>query len=155
MGDLYKEILKYIKIRARSSGEVKLFLKERGVLPNNIDQYIIKLEEDALLNDSKFCENRIYYRLQGKHWGKLRIQTELLLLGVEKSLIQSELDKIPLDLWQESCTKLIRKKKFDKKIPTDILKLKKKLLAGGHEESIIQKAFADLEIPSPQYIEQI
>lgn len=153
MGDFYKQILKYIKLRDRSSSEIIVFLKEKGVSETLINRYIQNLQEDHLIDDHRFTKNRIHYRLNSKYWGIHRIKTELLLVGIAKEIINEELDRIDEEQWLQSCIHSIEKRKFDRQSPGAIANLKKKLLAVGHEEAIIHKAFKQLDISSEFLLE--
>lgn len=147
LSNAYNKVIKLIKLRDRSSQEIEHFLLKEGVDESLISKFIKNLEEDGLLNDLKFAQNRIASRVNLKSWGKLRIKGELLSLGISKEIIDEELAKVEEEEWIKQATKLLKKylqsTTYQKR--KDINSVRKKLLLMGYEEDIIQKVLKNSE----------
>jgi regulatory protein len=136
--DAYSKIVKLVKVRDRSIREVKDYLLSWGISDELIPGFIDKLKEDHLLDDDRFAENRVFSRAFRKYWGKKKIQSELLIFGIDQEVIDRELIKISKNQWLENALHLIQKNKTRTYTTTnDVRKLHYKLQSAGYEEDTI------------------
>ena len=102
--------------RDHSHKELFAKLSLRGFESNEISVALDKLQLENLLNDERFSESYIRYRVK-KGFGPLRIQNELVEKGIEYELIQAYLGEYEsqwFGLMQQQ-----RQKKFGACIPDD------------------------------------
>jgi regulatory protein len=91
-------------------------LAQRGFDEQEIVSALAQLESENLLNDKRFAESYLNYRIQ-KGFGPLRIRHELGDKGIAPELIEIEMEKCA-DLWGELIQQQ-REKKFGALIPQD------------------------------------
>ncbi len=79
-----KAVYRFLSYRERSRGEVRHFLEQKGV--RNAEALLHRLETEGLLNDARFAQNRLEYRLRNGY-GPLSIRQEFRAVHLEESLI--------------------------------------------------------------------
>lgn len=154
----YNWALKYIGYRMRTKKEVEKKLKEKfeklkledeenEQVSKIITEILVKLENLEIISDKKFVESYIEDRKKVKPSGEHRIKRELLQKGVDKELIEKEIER---NLKKEDqillAEKIIEKKAilyqglsvFEKK-----KKLTEHLLRRGFNYSTIKEVLAD------------
>ena len=98
----YRELFDKLKLRDFDTDDITLALD--------------KLQSENLLNDERFTESYVHYRMQ-KGFGPLRIKKELSDKGVDSELIQNQIAKYDA-VWFELMEKQ-RNRKFGEEIPAD------------------------------------
>ncbi|WP_025270607.1 regulatory protein RecX [Hippea sp. KM1] len=92
----YKEALKYslglLGKRDYSKKEIQERLKKRGVSEVDIERVVEKLEDSGFLDDRRYAENYVFFRLK-RGYGKLRIRHELILKGIDESIVDGALSE--------------------------------------------------------------
>jgi regulatory protein len=83
-----------LKLRDRSSGEIKEKMERKGFLKEEIEATMKDLTEKGLLDDQRFVENYLRYQLQLKPQGKYRLKMRLIQLHLENDLINQALNRI-------------------------------------------------------------
>jgi regulatory protein len=91
-------------------------LRLRNFEADDISSALDKLLSENLLNDERFTESYVHYRVQ-KGFGPLRIKNELSEKGIDGELVQSQME-IYDSIWSELMQKQ-RIKKFGAEIPED------------------------------------
>jgi len=98
---LYSRALFYLKFRPRSEKEVSDYLKKiiKKKSWDDIDpqKVITTLKEQGLINDKNFVDWFLQSRLSGKPKSQWLIKKELLLFGVDESLIDESLSKLKIN----------------------------------------------------------
>ena len=140
----YSLVLRFISTRDRSSQEIKEFLTKKGADPEFIQEVIRKLQDERLLDDGRFASNRIYFRMTHKLWRINRITSELLIFGIHKEIIKSELSKITKEAWLSNCNKLIQKKVKFPLSKEALPKLHRQLRSYGYLDTEIKNCLKNL-----------
>ncbi len=102
--------------REHSFKELYEKLRLRGFEPDEIDVALEKLVSENLLNDDRFTESYVHYRVQ-KGFGPLRIKNELSDKGIDNEIIQNQMESYE-SAWSELMQQQ-RIKKFGAEIPAD------------------------------------
>ncbi len=102
--------------REHSFKELYDKLRLRGFEPDEIDVALEKLVSENLLNDDRFTESYVHYRVQ-KGFGPLRIKNELSDKGIDNEIIQNQMESYE-SAWSELMQQQ-RIKKFGAEIPAD------------------------------------
>jgi regulatory protein len=147
--------IKFLSYRARGTKEVEEKLKEKGFGPSEIKQTIDRLTGAGYLNDEVFARERASLRLRVKHWGAMKIASELKTKGVSSEIIGKVLGEVNEALETETALKALEKwarknrvtlKKEKKGL---ILKAMRHLKSRGFSTSVISstlKDFGELEV---------
>ena len=98
----YKELFDKLRLRNFETDDISIALD--------------KLQSENLLNDERFTESYVHYRVQ-KGFGPLRIKNELSEKGVDSELVHNQME-VYNSIWSELMQKQ-RIKKFGAEIPED------------------------------------
>lgn len=82
-----------LKFRSHSRKEISDRLKKKDFEPQTINKVISFLQEKRFLNDKDFCRAWIESRIK-RAFGFKRIRRELGLKGIEKQIIDSQIQEI-------------------------------------------------------------
>ncbi|MEW6457217.1 MAG: regulatory protein RecX, partial [Acidobacteriota bacterium] len=88
---IFVSALRILKFSDKSSKELKRKLEKKGFKNPEIDKTIRELQRLDYLNDKKFAENFIRYKISTKSWGQERIRNELRRKGIENEDIENAL----------------------------------------------------------------
>jgi regulatory protein len=91
--EAYKRALKFLGYRARSEAEVRTKLIQAGFSPKIIEPTIEKLRSLKLLDDEAFARSFAQARMEDRGYGPLRVERELRLKGIAKTLVGRILDE--------------------------------------------------------------
>ena len=123
--DIYNKVVKYILKRRRSEREVLLYLNKFETNENDKGKIIDKLKEINLINDDEYCRAYINDKLYLSKDGINKIKSNLLKENISISTIESELNNVDKDIFDERLEKLIIKKiKSNNKYSNSYLKQK-------------------------------
>ena len=112
--ELYNKALKYVLTKMRSIYEVDKYLEKLEVKENSRKEIINKLKDINLLNDKVYASAFISDKIYLSNDGPLKIKNDLLNKQVDESIIDEELSKYDLDIFEEKIKKIISKKKNNK-----------------------------------------
>jgi regulatory protein len=99
-----------LKFRPRSSKEISQRLKKKHFDPSAIKEIVTYLEEKSFLNDREFARAWIESRIK-RGYGLKRVRRELALKGVDKPIIDAQIEKIKERYCEEdSLTRLAEQK---------------------------------------------
>lgn len=136
--DIKDTALKYLASRARTSGEMRKHLKEKGFDAEDIQHVIEQLEGLHYLDDADYCAQYFDYAFR-KGRGLLRVKRELEEKGVDREVIQ-----IALEDYEGGETELERAEKqaakvAEGRIPDQKLmgKIGRRLTALGYSSDIV------------------
>jgi regulatory protein len=85
--------LRFLGHRARAVKEVRDKLRENEFSDADIEDTIETLKQAGLLNDAEFARMFINDALSAKATGRMLLRRRLLLLGVEKEIVESALQR--------------------------------------------------------------
>ena len=135
----------YLRRRERCVFEVREHLKKISHT-SNIDDLIEELQETGLVDDSRFCENRIRYRVKNSRWGDDKIRFELKKLRIANELIEKYITTVPLEEWLPSLEKVLRKTGFSDSGGFDeIVEVRKKLSGKGFSDALSYKLLKEFK----------
>lgn len=106
----YKESLRYISRRSRTSQEVRQLLKRKGYDGETIDPVIDRLTERNYLNDAMFAQTWAGRRISSSQYGRNRIQQELKEKGLKREDISTALEGIDAQEELKSAMRAAQKK---------------------------------------------
>lgn len=132
--DKYNIALNYIRVRLRSTKEIKEYLLRKKIEKEDIELIVDKLTKTNNLNDDYFSKCFIKDKFRFTSWGPYRIKQELKKLGIDDELINNNITIISEEEIDEKLDKLINKQiksnhkklddyKFKNKIYTNLVKL--------------------------------
>lgn len=82
---------RFVSSRERSSGEVTLYLRRKGMTSaEKLSAALGTLTELGLVNDRRFAENRAHYRFE-HGFGPVYVREELLRLRIERGIVEDVL----------------------------------------------------------------
>lgn len=88
----FDKALKYATYRMRTEKEVKSYMREKGYLPETVNEVMGKLREYGFIDDERFCKE--YVAIYGARVGKKKIEMDLKRLGAKSSAIENALQSI-------------------------------------------------------------
>jgi regulatory protein len=91
--EAYKRALKFLGYRARSEAEVRTKLIQAGFSPKTVEPTLEKLRSLKLLDDEAFARSFAQARIEDRGYGPLRLEQELRLKGIGKTLVGRILDE--------------------------------------------------------------
>ena len=138
--DKYNIALKYIKVRLRSTKEIKEYLLKKKIELEDIELIIEKLIKTNNLDDDYFSKCFIKDKFRFTSWGPYRIKLELKKLGVDEEYINKNINIISNEEIDKKLDKLINKQiKSNHKL--DNYKLRNKIYANlvklGYDASYV------------------
>lgn len=136
--DIKDTALKYLASRARTSGEMRTRLLEKGFEAEEIQQVIKQLEELHYLDDADYCARYFDYAF-GKGKGTLRVKRELEEKGVDREVIQIALEDYEGAQTELERAKLQAAKIAEGRLPDQKLmgKIGRRLTALGYSSDIV------------------
>jgi len=85
--------IKFLSYRARSEAEVRTKLAQSGFSLKIIEPTLAKLRSLKLLDDEAFARSFAQARIEDRGYGPLRLERELRLKGLAKTLVGRILDE--------------------------------------------------------------
>ena len=135
-----KKLENYCAYQERCHKEVRDKLKEMRMIPEAIDQIMVRLIEQNYLNEERFAKAFVRGKFRIKKWGKNRLVRELKFRDISKFSIESALKEIDPDEYYNTLDDLI-KKRIDQVKEKNIYKKKRKvadyLLYRGWESHLV------------------
>lgn len=108
--DAYYRALKYINTKLRTELEIRKYLFRYEFSNDQIDYAISRLKADGYINESLYVQAFINDSITLSLNGPKKIKDTLNKLGLNETLIDSYLSKIPSDTWLPRIKKIVEKK---------------------------------------------
>lgn len=143
----YNKCLKYILAKQRTENELRDKLTKLSLNKIDIDKIIARLREEKYLDDDKYVQSYINDEILLKLNGPKKIYNDLKKLGFNENLINTYLDKVDNDIWEEKVNKIMNKKlKTSKNISKKMfeIKLKKDYQNLGYYENQYNIVFSNI-----------
>ena len=138
---VYDIALKYISIKMRTEKEIRLYLTKKEIDNVLIEKTINKLKENGYINDKLYTKSYIVDKVNLNKYGPNKIKNELIKLGINKTIIEEELNNINVNDINNNLENLIDKKiKSNRSYGGDILRqklLKEFVNKGYNKQNII------------------
>lgn len=148
INDIKKKLEYYCAYQERCHGEVVKKLNELRVSQNDADEIIVHLINENFLNEERFAQNFARGKHRIKHWGKVRIVSELKVRDISQVNINTALKEIPEGDYLDAFEKLAEKS-WESISETNDLKKRKKfcdyLIRKGYETDLIYSKLKELE----------
>lgn len=123
--DAIDKAIKYISVRLRSTKEIKDYLIKKGYSLDVVEAAIKELLNNKYLNDDIFTKAYIKDKLTFTSKGDYKIKMELVQLGIDNNIIESNIAMIDEDMLINRIKKSIEKDiKTNKKYKGIVLKNK-------------------------------
>ena len=113
---LYQSSLHFLSYRPRSEREIRNFIK-RKLRNNDIDpteKIISELKKEKLINDEEFVQWWIEQRLEFNPKGLRVLKQELYAKGIDREVIENELEKIDKSHLAAAAIKFLERKSANK-----------------------------------------
>lgn len=127
--------------------EVIQKLREMRMIPIAIDDIVVHLIQNGFLNEERFAQSFARGKFRHKKWGKVRIKRELKMRGLSLFIIDSAMQEIDDEEYNEVFDFLAEKKKNEIK-EKNIYKAKRKLadylLYRGWESDLVYDKINEL-----------
>ena len=102
--------IKYISNKMRTRKEIYNYLKKKEFSKNEIDNTIEYIEKNGLINDEKYIKAYIYDRFHLTSDGPNKIKSSLINEGMDKNIIEQNINEISDSEIIEKLDKLVIKK---------------------------------------------
>jgi len=140
-----KKIFQYCAYQERSTFQVLQKLKEYSLEIHEIEDIIAELKANRFLDDERYIKSFVRGKFRNCHWGKLKIEQELLMQNFDKESIQMALNEIEEDEYLETLENIaIKKLKSFSKDAYRVQKTTKFLLQKGYEIELVQKIIKNI-----------
>ena len=138
---------RYCAYQERCEKEVEMKLKGWKVKPSVAEQVIIILKEENYIDDERFARVFASGRFRIKHWGRTKITNELRGKGITDDRIQSALEEIDEEEYENGLKELLLKKNREIKEEDPFLRKKKLVsfaMGKGFEYSIVNEVVGEV-----------
>ena len=105
-----KRMERYCSYQERCHKEVNQKLYSMYMIPEAIDQIVVKLMQDNFLNEERYAKAFVSGKFRIKKWGKQRLKRELKQKDIGKTLITMALQTITDQDYIETFDALAEKK---------------------------------------------
>lgn len=140
---------KYCAYQERCQSEVRIFLQERDLTPDEIEEVIAELISDNFINEQRFANAFVRGKFNIKGWGKFKIKSALAAKQVSETCVNEALENIDQDEYKAALRETAEKKSREKGgFPLSIEnknKVFKYLLSKGFEADYITEALNTLQ----------
>lgn len=134
---------KYCAFQERSHSEVRHKLLEYGLRGKGLEEVMVKLIDEGFLNEERFAIAFAGGKFRMKHWGKKKIEQELMRRGISDYLIEKALRELKPEDYEGALQILLEKKAAslkDRNIFARKQKLSTFLISKGYESQAVFKA---------------
>lgn len=150
--EIWPKIRRYVLQRDRTIREIHTYLKTKhGFSTDLIHSVVEKLIELDFLNEARFAENRIRYRLQNAK-GPLWVRQELRTLGISSEVIEEKMNDVEPESWTETAYQLAEEKLKQWMQKEDCKdRIRRFLIGRGFPGEMTQNAVRQLEENYPHW----
>lgn len=141
--------LQILSYRPRSTSEIDEKLRSKGFSSKTRENVLVKLINAGYLDDVRFAELWVNYRIQEDNMGSQRIRRELLQKGISREIIDSSLEHMSFkDEFNNAMTVAEKRLPRYKNVSSDVRKrrLVHFLLRRGFSCEVATKVLNSLEI---------
>jgi len=117
-----------LKFRLRSENEIRQRLKNKEFNPETIESTLSFLKEKGFIDDNYFAKTWVESRIK-KPLGIIRLKAELSIKGIDKAIIDSQINEIKKSYFEEGVVGEIAKDRLNKLKDIDPQKAKKRVYA--------------------------
>ncbi|MFT9426935.1 MAG: RecX family transcriptional regulator [Sporolactobacillus sp.] len=144
----YHAALHFLSFRMRSEHEMRLYLKKKDFLPEQINRAIERLTADKLLDDRAFAASFVRTRLELSSKGPQLIYRELLQAGIDQTIAQQSVEFYPSDLQIENARKYLMKQTVSIKNRKSAVEsrqiLSRQLMQRGFSQEVSQQVIQEI-----------
>ena len=90
---MFEYAVGYLARRAASSAELAVKLRAKAANPADVDHSIARLREIGYLNDERFAESFVTWRVENEGFGKARLLSDLRARRVPSSLAEPAVEQ--------------------------------------------------------------
>ena len=135
-------LMSFCAYQDRTELEVRKRLLKLECIDEDANLIVKMLKEDNFLNEARFVESYISGKMSHKKWGINKVKYKLKLLGVDENLVDSGLENVDNEQYEQTIYELcIKKMKTTKSNSTFELKTKliNYLSSKGYEFGVLMK----------------
>jgi len=110
VSEAFRKIAYFCAYRERSVKETKEKLFGFDLDPEVVEELILKLQEEKYLDERRFAESYAGGKFRIKKWGKIKIKMGLKAHGVPALMIQTALEMLPEEEYEETLKRLFEGK---------------------------------------------
>ena len=148
LNELKQKLEHFCAYQERCHQEVIQKMRGMAVDSNSIDEIVVYLIENNFLNEERFACSFARGKHRIKHWGNVRINTELKARNISQNIIAIALKEIATDEYSTSFHTL-SERHWESLLEKNELKKRKKfcdfLLRKGFESNLVYQKVKDLE----------
>ncbi len=122
--EMYNLALNYMSFKMRSESEIRDYLIKKDASSEIVNQIIDDFYSKNILNDKLYIKSYINDSVNLKDIGPLKIKNELIKKGFNEELISEYLNTFKDDIWEDKIRKQIKKYLSNKRLSTNMIKLK-------------------------------
>ncbi len=140
--DALAKAQKYCAYQERSYFNIKKKLAQWGIVGNETNLIIEKLEKENYLSEQRFANLYVNSKVHQNKWGKNKIRAELIKHEVSQNNIYCALEKVDMVEYKNNLRYLAKKKEKElrENIPEKrLIKLKSFLYSKGYEIEMINE----------------
>jgi regulatory protein len=93
LSELWDYALKSAAMKAQSTGQMRTRLRQRALLPEDVEATLDKLKEYGFLNDQRYAENFSSARLENDGFGRQRALRDLAQRKVSPAIAESAVEQ--------------------------------------------------------------
>ncbi len=143
--EIKNQAFNLLSYRDRSAYEMKDRLLKKGYQEDEVITVIKRLKELSYIDDNKFAETWVKYRIKNKPRGSNMLRKELNSKGIDENIINRVLVKL-VDFDTEVDLGSTLARKWLKNHDEDVIKLKRYLYYKGFSATIIYSILNGLKI---------
>ncbi|MEX0932109.1 MAG: RecX family transcriptional regulator [Candidatus Saccharimonadales bacterium] len=144
-GKAYDRALKYLAIRPRSQFEMSTYLDRKDYEPEIKEKVLKELKKNGYLDDNKFAEAWVSWRMNIGTKSRQQIQAELIKKRVPREITEQVLASIETEAELENLKQLIATKQKQSRYQ-EKQKLMAYLARKGFNYGLIKQAFEELDL---------
>ncbi|WP_181186205.1 recombination regulator RecX [Alkalicoccus urumqiensis] len=153
----FQKALNYLSYRMRSEKEIRDYLKQEEVPPEEIDDMISRLEELDFLHDARFAEAFVRTKRDQSKKGPMVIRQELFQKGISDAVTAQALEQYSEEQQIDDAIKLVEKKQHSYKKESTRQreqKLMQFLMQRGYSSAVASTAVKEADLEESQAMEE-
>lgn len=154
--EMYNLALNYMSFKMRSESEIRDYLIKKEASNKIIDRIIKDFYDKNILNDELYIVSFINDSVNLKDIGPLKIKNDLVKKGFNEDLINTYLNHFEDSVWEDKIKKLIKKYLLNKRLSTNLIKLKilNDLNVKGYSKEMIYPLLDNISLNDEENIKQ-
>lgn len=153
----YDLAVKYLAKKMRSELEIKEYLLKQKVDSTIISSVIEKLKGQGYLNEKDYVQSYFADKINFSFAGPLKIEKELLALGISMDSVAIGKASFPLELEEERIKKIIERMVKNNRNKSEVMlrkKIQEYLILNGYTPSIVSSLLSKIKVKTDETIQK-